>query len=106
MQNELKLKVYEAFQNIGYLRNMLEWQSKTLGFSNGLRASLVKPGKKDFDYDNDSGEATTVVYKISDDKESLYVQVKGEFYSTTGVQLTGFEFVEPKEQTVTIYEKV
>ena len=101
----LEYTVYEIFQQISLLQNMLENQAGTYSFKKGVKATLVEGGKKTFDYETQEEQNTSVVYKLTDGNETLYVKVNGEFWSYSGLQATDFEFVTPVEKTVTVFEK-
>lgn len=101
----LKYTVYEIFQQINIPQDMIENQAKTYTFKKGVKATLVQSGKKEIDYEKQEEKNTSVVYKLTDGNETLYMMIHGEFWSYDGLKATSFEFVTPVEKTVTVFEK-
>ena len=102
----LKNKVYEIFQNISLLQQMIEYRHDTYNFTKGVKATLIEAGKREFDYDTQEEQKTYVVYKLTDGDETLHVKVNGEFWSYDGLKATDYEFVTAVEKMVTVFEKV
>lgn len=51
------------------------------------------------------GDEYWSVYSFTDGKETVYIKFDGWYQSYNGSEFTEWFFVEPKQKTVTIFEK-
>ena len=68
--------------------------------------SLIKKGKTEYDYDNESESGNFHVYEVSSPKRDAKVYVKINLWYTSyeGLMVKGYSFVDPAKKTVIVYE--
>ena len=94
-----KEAIFNCFMNVNNLQNLFEDpRSRTI---DKLKFVLKEEGRTEFDYNDDSGQMTSRIYEV----DGIFVRLNGAYYSYDGITLQSWEFVQPKQVTVTQFIK-
>lgn len=101
MNNQEKfIERFEEFQCQEDVTGLVDGRSYETYQSDIFGPMIRKEVQNDYDFD---GQADlSAVYYIQD--LDLYVRFKGWYRSFHGTEFTNYQFVNPKEKTITVYE--